>query len=190
MIRTQAIGVNRADLGRRRTAAAGDQEPPRIPGLDVAGVVASERVERGRQLGAEAGVNYSTENVTEALLRLTDGRGIDVVLDTVGGVIFDATLGALAQGGRVVTVGGHSGPRSRYEEQELAKKGQWVRQMGVFNEAQEDVDQRGWSEMKSWFETGMLRTVVQEVFPWTEAKRVQELLASRGVFGKVVMEVG
>jgi NADPH2:quinone reductase len=290
LIRAQAIGVNRADLNRRRAAAPGDQEPPRIPGLDVAGVVASvganvsnwhpgdqvmalvrgayaeyavapavltfrppagmsttdaaslpcvfltawyafqmaglkpgetalihaagsgvgmagiqiakalgarvftsagsdERVERGRQLGAEAGVNYATENVTEALLRLTDGRGVDMVLDTVGGVIFDATLGALAQGGRVVTVGSHSGQRSQYEEQELAKKGQWVRQMGVFNEAQEDIEQRGWAQMKPWFETGILRTVVQEVFPWTEVKRVQELLASRGVFGKVVMEV-
>jgi NADPH:quinone reductase len=290
LIRAQAIGVNRADLNRRRTAAPGDQEPPRIPGLDVAGVVASvgadvtnwhpgdhvmalvrgayaeysvapsvltfrppagmpttdaaslpcvfltawyafqmaglkpgetaiihaagsgvgmagiqiakalgarvltsagsdERVERGRQLGAEAGVNYATENVTEALLRLTDGRGVDMVLDTVGGVIFDATLGALAQGGRVVTVGGHSGERSQYEAQELAKKGQWVRQMGVFNEAQEDVEQRGWTQMKPWFETGILRTVVQGVFPWTEVKRIQELLASRGVFGKVVMEV-
>lgn len=290
MIRTQAIGVNRADLGRRRTVSEGAQEPPRIPGLDVAGVVASvgahvttwhpgdhvmalvrgayaeyavapsvltfrppvgmsttdaaslpcvfftawyafqmaelkrgetalihaagsgvgmagiqiahalgarvltsagsdERVERGRQLGAEAGVNYATENVTEALLRLTDGRGVDMVLDTVGGAIFDATLSALAQGGRVVTVGGHSGQRAQYEDQDLAKKGQWVRRVGVFNEAQGDVDQRGWAQMKSWFETGMLRTVVQEVFPWTEAKRVQELLASRGVFGKLVMEV-
>ena len=66
---------------------------------------------------------------------------------------------------------------------------QWVRPMGVCNEAQGDVDQRGWAQMKSWFETGMLRTVVQEVFPWTEAKRVQELLARRGVFGKLVMEV-
>jgi len=290
LIKTQAIGVNRADLGRRRTVGEGEQEPPRIPGLDVAGVVESvgadvtnwrtgdqvmalvrgayaeysvansvltfrppegmsttdaaslpcvfltawyafqlaqlkpgetvlihaagsgvgmagiqianalgarvltsagsdERVERGRQLGAEAGVNYSTGNVTEALLRLTDGRGVDVVLDTVGGAIFDATLSALAQGGRVVTVGGHSGQRSQYEDQDLATRGQWVRAMGVFNEAQEDVDQRGWAQMKSWFESGKLRTVVQEVFPWTEAKRVQELVASRGVFGKVVMEV-
>ena len=41
LIRAQAIGVNRAHLNRRRTAAPGDQEPPRIPGLDVAGVVAS-----------------------------------------------------------------------------------------------------------------------------------------------------
>ena len=290
LIKTQAIGVNRADLGRRRTASEGQQEPPRIPGLDVAGVVESvgadvtnwrpgdqvmglvrsayaeysiantvltyrppegmsttdaaslpcvfftawyafqmaglksgetalvhaagsgvgmagiqiakalgarvltsagsdERVERGRQLGAEGGVNYSTQNVTEALLGLTDGRGVDMVLDTVGGAIFDATLAALAQGGRVVTVGGHTGQRSQYEDQDLAQKGQWVRAMGVFNETQEDVDQRGWAQMKSWFETGKLQTVVQEVLPWTEATRVQDLLATRGVFGKVVMEV-
>ncbi len=290
LIRTQAIGVNRADLGRRRTVPEGEQEPPRIPGLDVAGVVASvgtnvtnwnvgdnvmalvrgayaefsvaqsaltyspplgmsttdtaslpcvfftawygyqmaglkqgetalihaagsgvgmagiqiakalgarvltsagsdERVERGRKLGAEVGVNYSTQNVTEELLRLTDGRGVDVVLDTVGGAIFDATLGALAEGGRVVTVGGHSGDRSTYEDQDLAKKGQWVRRVGVFDEAQEDVEQRGWAQMKPWFETGTLKTIVQEVFPWTEAKQVQELLASRGVFGKLVMDI-
>ena len=112
-----------------------------------------------------------------------------MVLDTVGGSIFDATLSALAPAGRVVTVGGHSGQRSQYEDQDLAKKGQWVRPMGVFNEAPRDVDQRGWAQMKSWFETGKLRTIVQEVFPWTEAKRVQELVASRGVFGKLVMEV-
>ena len=41
LISTQAIGVNRADLNRRRTVAEGEQEPPRIPGLDVAGVVES-----------------------------------------------------------------------------------------------------------------------------------------------------
>ena len=147
------------------------------------------RVERGRQLGADAGVNYATEHVTEALLRLTDGRGVDMVLDTVGGAIFDATLRALAPGGRVVTVGGHSGQRSPYADQDLAKQGQWVRPMGVFNAAQGDVDQHGWAQMQSWFETGKLRTVVQEVCPWTEVTRVQELLASRGVFGKLVMEV-
>ena len=148
-----------------------------------------ERVARGLGLGAEAGVNYSNQNVTQELLRLTDGRGVDVVLDTVGGTIFDATLEALAEGGRVVTVGGHSGPRSEYEEQDLAKKGQWVKAMGVFNEAQEDSEQRGWEQMKTWFENGSLRTIVQEVIPWTESERAQKLLSSRGVFGKIVMDV-
>jgi len=69
-------------------------------------------------LGAEAGVNDSTENVTAALLRLTDGRGVDRVLAPVGGALFDATLSALAHGGQVVTVGSHSGQRSQYEEQD------------------------------------------------------------------------
>lgn len=43
--------------------------------------------------------------------------------------------------------------------------------------------------MNFWFESGMLRTVAQQVFPWTEAKGVPELLTTRGVFGKVVMEI-
>ena len=290
LIRAQAIGLNRADLYRRRTAPEGQPEPPRIPGLDVAGVIeavgadvtgwsvgdpvtalvrgayaeyavanaalayrlpagmsmtdaaslpcvfltawyafrmaglapgqtalihsagsgvgmagiqlakalgarvltsagSDERVARGVELGAEAGVNYSTQDVEAELLRLTDGRGVDFALDTVGGAIFDATLKALAEGGHVVTVGGHTGPRSEYEERELERKGQWVKAMGVFNEAQEDAEQAGWQQMLAWFEDGTLRTIVQEVLPWTEAARAQELLNSRGVFGKIVMSV-
>ena len=291
MIKAQAIGLNRADLYRRRTAAEGEPEPPRIPGLDVAGVIeavgadvigwdpgdpvtalvrgayaeyavtnaalayrppagmsmtdaaslpcvfltawyafqmaglapgqtalihaagsgvgmagiqlakalgarvltsagSDERVARGCELGAEAGVNYSTQDVATERLRLTDGRGVDMALDTVGGATFDATLKALAEGGRVVTVGGHTGPRSEYEEQELERKGQWVKAMGVFNEAQADEAQAGWERMLAWFEDGTLCTIVQEVLPWTEATRAQGLLNSRGVFGKIVMEVG
>ena len=290
LIKAQAIGLNRADLYRRRTAQEGQPEPPRIPGLDVAGVVESvgadvsgwqpgdpvtalvrgayaeyavagaalayrppagmsmtdaaslpcvfltawyafrmaglmpgqtalihaagsgvgmagiqlakalgarvltsagsdERVARGCELGAEAGVNYSSQDVTEELLRLTGGRGVDMALDTVGGAIFDGTLRALAEGGHVVTVGGHTGQRTEYDEQELAGKGQWVKAMGVFNEAQEDAEQAGWEQMRSWFEDGTLRTIVQEIVPWTEAQRAQELLNSRGVFGKIVMEL-
>ena len=143
-----------------------------------------ERVARGLDLGADAGVNYSSQNVTEELLRLSDGQGVDMVLDTVGGAIFDATLKALAEGGRVVTVGGHSGQRTQYEEQDLAQKRQWVMAMGVFNEAQEDGEQRGWEQMKSWLESGTLRTIVQEVIPWTEAQRVQHSLQAGVSLGR------
>ena len=64
-----------------------------------------------------------------------------------------------------------------------------MRRVGVFDEASRDTEQRGWAQMKPWFENGQMRTVVQEVFPWTEATRVQQILSDRGVFGKVVMEV-
>lgn len=292
VVKAAAISINRADLGRRRTAAPGQSEEPNIPGLDVAGTVESvgsevrgwhpgdrvtalvrgayaeyvpsravlayrppqgmsiqdaaslpcvfltawyalsklaglkqgetalihaagsgvgmagiqiaralgarvltsagsdARVVRGCQLGADAGVNYSTQDVTAELRRLTNGRGVDVVLDSVGGPIFDATLKALADGGRVVTVGGLAGQRAAYDEKALAGKGHWVKAMGVFNEAAEDTEQKGWAQLKAWFEKGTLRTVVDRVLPWTQAEAAQKLLADRAVFGKVVMTVG
>jgi len=291
VIKADAIGLNRADLGRRRTAQPGQPEPPTTPGLDVAGVVESmgpdvrgwrigepvtalvrgayaeyvatrsvtayhiphrmdmvdaaslpcvfltayyaltkqmgvkrgdivlihaagsgvgmagiqiarllgarvltsagsdDRVNRGMKLGAVAGVNYSSQDVTAELLRLTNGHGVDCVLDSVGGAIFDATLKALATGGRVVTVGATAGQRSAVEEAALAAKGQWVRATSVFNEAQADPEQKGWAQIKEWFETDRLQTIVQKVFRWTEAEAAQKLLAERGVFGKIVMTV-
>ncbi len=99
------------------------------------------------------------------------------------------TLRALAEGGRVVTVGGIGGQRSTYDEKALAAKSQWVKPMGVYNEAQEDTQQKGWAQMKAWFESGTLRTAVQQVLPWTQAEAAQKLLADRAVFGKLVMRV-
>lgn len=291
VVKAQAIGLNRADLGRRRAAAPGQPEPPTIPGLDVAGIVdaigsdvhgwrrgdrvtalvrgayaeyvpsravtayrppkgmrithaaslpcvfltawygltklaalkpgetalihaagsgvgmagiqiaralgarvltsagSDARVARGCQLGAEVGVNYSSQDVAAELSRLTGGRGVDVVLDSVGGPVFDATLRSLAGGGRIVTIGGAGGQRAAYDENALAAKGQWVKPMSVFNEAQADVEQTGWAQLKAWFEDGVLHTVVQQVLPWTQAEAAQKLLTDRAVFGKVVLTV-
>lgn len=291
LVRTQAIGMNRADLGRRRTAQPGQPEPPAPIGLDVAGVIeavgkdvkgwrageqvtalgrgtyaeyvttkavlafrppkgmniadaaslpcvfltawyglaklgalkpgetalihaagsgvgmagiqiakamgarvltsagSDERVSRGRQLGAEAGVNYTTQDVTKELLRLTNGKGVDVVLDSVGGPVFDATLKALAKGGRVANVGAPAGQRAAVDEKALAANGQSVKASSVFRDAEEDPQQAGWTQIKTWFEQGKLRTVIHQVLPWTEAERAQKLLADRAVFGKLVMTV-
>lgn len=291
LIRTMAIGINRADLSRRRPGARGGPEEPFIPGADVAGVVeavgsevrgwspgdqvvavvagayaefalarpslayrlprgltlqeaasipsafltawyalvkvaslrrgevalvhaagsgvgmagiqiaralgarvltsagSDARVARGREVGAEAGVNYSTQDVAAELLRLTGGRGVDVVLDTVGGPVFDATLKALAPGARVVTVGGLAGQRAAYDEQALAAKGQSVKAMSMFTELGEDPESKGWAQLKAWFEDRTLRTVVDRVLPWTRAEEAQKLLADRKVFGKEVLTV-
>jgi len=82
------------------------------------------KVAKGVELGAEAGVNYTNQDVAKELQRLTNGRGVDVVVDSVGGAVFDATLRALAPGGRVTTVGTPAGARSEVDQQALAAKGQ------------------------------------------------------------------
>ena len=147
------------------------------------------KVARGLELGAEGGVNYSNQDVAAELQRLTQGRGVDVVLDSVGGAIFDATMQALAPGGRVVTIGGPAGTRNMPDQETLQARGQSVQAMGVFNEAAEDVDGSGWARLKAWFEDGTVRPIVDRVLPWSEADAAQRLLLDRSVFGKVVLTV-
>jgi NADPH:quinone reductase-like Zn-dependent oxidoreductase len=147
------------------------------------------KVARGLELGAEGGVNYSSQDVASELQRFTQGKGVDVVLDSVGGAIFDATMQALAQGGRVVTIGGPAGTRNMPDEETLQARGQSVQAMGVFNEAAEDIDGSGWARLKAWFEDGTVRPIIHRVLPWTEADAAQRLLLDRSVFGKVVLTV-
>ncbi|MBI2166217.1 MAG: zinc-binding dehydrogenase [Chloroflexi bacterium] len=145
------------------------------------------RVARGMELGAEAGVNYSRQDLASELMRLTGGRGVDVVLDSVGGQVFDATLRALAEGGRMVTIGGPAGPKSEPDPEELRRKGQVVQGMGVYGYVQADTEGRGWAQLNKWFEEGVLRPVVDRVLPWTQVETAHRLLRERKVFGKVVM---
>ena len=116
--------------------------------------------------------------------------GVDVVIAPVGGPIVAATRPALATGGRVVTAGGPAGARSDLDQAALDARGQRVLQVGVFNDAAEDTDQRGWTQLKAWFEDGTIRPVVDRILPWTQAEAAQRLLAERAVFGKVVLTVG
>ena len=170
---TAAIQIARASGARVLTTAGSDA-----------------KVARGLELGAEGGINYSTQDVTAELQRLTDGRGVDVVLDSVGGAVFDATMKALAEGGRVVNVGAPAGPRSEQDQSAMEARGQSVQQSGVFNDAAEDAEGAGWAQLKAWFEDGTVKPIVDRVLPWEEAESAQRLLSERVIFGKIVLTVG
>jgi NADPH:quinone reductase-like Zn-dependent oxidoreductase len=75
----------------------------------IASAGADQKLERARQFGAENAVNYLTEDLASRVRELTDGRGVDVVMECVGGDVFTGSVQALAKDGRLVTVGGHAG---------------------------------------------------------------------------------
>ena len=147
------------------------------------------RVARGISLGADAGINYSTEDLTLQLLHLTGGSGVDVVLDNVGGGIFDATLPALAQDGRIVNVGSPAGTRSTVDEDTANSKNQRVHSSQVFNNTQEDTEGSGWRQVSEWIANDTIRTVIDRVLPWGQADHAHKLLRSRSVFGKIVLTI-
>ena len=88
-----------------------------------------------------------------------------------------------------ITVGGHAGPRAEFDQEALEANGQSVQPTLVFNDAQEDDAQQGWDKLKSWFEDGSIRPVIDRVLPWSQASTAQHLLLDREVFGKVVLAV-
>ena len=64
-----------------------------------------EKLERLKEFGLDHGINYATESFVERTRELTDGRGVDVILDSVGGQTLVDSIGALAYRGTLVSVG-------------------------------------------------------------------------------------
>src|SRR5262245_3677733 len=68
-----------------------------------------EKLARAAELGMHHGINHATQDVIEEVMRLTDGMGVDLVFEHVGGDLFQKGLDSLAKDGRLVICGGHSG---------------------------------------------------------------------------------
>ena len=71
----------------------------------IAGASTAEKLAVARERGADEGVNYASEKLTERVMELTGGKGADVCFDPIGGELFDAALSALGWGGRILLVG-------------------------------------------------------------------------------------
>src|SRR5216117_989005 len=71
----------------------------------IAAASTPEKLAVARERGADDHVNYTTENLTERVMALTDGKGADVCFDPVGGALFDAALSSLGWGGRILLIG-------------------------------------------------------------------------------------
>ena len=80
-----------------------------------------EKVAKARDLGADAVINYTTGDFLAETMRLTDGRGVDVAVDVVGGDVFARSQQALAEGGRLVSVG-RSGGQAPEEDKALSER--------------------------------------------------------------------
>jgi NADPH2:quinone reductase len=153
--------------------------------LGVRTVVTSsspEKLERARALGADVAVSHADDDVVAAVKEATEGRGADVVVETVGEATWERSLAAAATEGRVVVCGatsGHSPPARLYRL--------WWKQLVIYGSTM---------GMPSDFEaaydlvrTGRARVHVDSVFPLAEAAKAHERLESGAQFGKVVLAI-
>lgn len=141
-------------------------------------------------LGATAAINYQTTDFVEAVASLTGGRGVNVILDIVGGDYLPRNLQCLAVEGRLVQIGLLGGSRSAIDlrllmQRRLTLTGSTLRSRSIAEKAAiaRDLEQHVWPLLGS----GMVRPVVHRVVPLAEAAEAHRMLESGQVIGKVVL---
>jgi NADPH:quinone reductase-like Zn-dependent oxidoreductase len=173
----QWVLVNAVGSG---VGTAGLQVAKLLGGRVIAAAGADFKLERALESGAEAVVNYSTEDLTARVRELTGGRGVDVVMECVGGDVLRGSLEALAKDGKVVTVGGHGGEVVPVDVILLFRH-QWSL-IGSVRATADEI-----RHVVGLVADGKLRPVIHEVFPLTEAADAHRVLEERRQYGKLIL---
>jgi NADPH:quinone reductase-like Zn-dependent oxidoreductase len=149
----------------------------------LASAGADDKLERARQLGADAGINYASHDLLAEVLRLTDGRGVDAVLETVGGEVLRQSLEALVPNGRLATAGSIGRAKTEIDIYRLLRKQVWM--TGTHFAPKQSI-----RDVLALLAEGKLRPVLAASLPLAEARAAHELLESRQFFGNIVLTVG
>ena len=148
-----------------------------------------EKLERLKEFGLDHGINYATENFAERTRELTDGRGADLIVDSVGGQTLVDGITALAYRGILVSVGVTGRAGSAIEARDLWAQNNTLR--GVFlGGAMMAELPRVHAMIADLFErvaSGEIRVVIDRTFPLAEAAQAHAYIESRQAFGRVVM---
>jgi NADPH:quinone reductase-like Zn-dependent oxidoreductase len=141
-----------------------------------------EKLERARELGADAAVNHATDDVAAVVKEATDRRGADVVVEHVGEATWKTSLQAAGQNARVVVCGATSGPNPPAQLHRI-----WWKQLTIFGSTmgtKEDFE--GAYELIA---NGAAKPIVDRTFPLEEAAAAHQYLEAGRQFGKVVFEI-
>jgi len=140
-----------------------------------------EKLAKARNLGADETINYSRDDWPKEVKRLTQRRGVDVVVEHTGAATWPGSIAALKNNGRLVTCGATSGYDARTDLRQVFYR--HLTLLGSFMGSKAEL-----MEAMKFVAQGKIRPVVDRVLPLSEARQAHELMENRGQFGKIVLE--
>ncbi|MFM9615021.1 quinone oxidoreductase family protein [Streptomyces niveiscabiei] len=153
--------------------------------LAVTTATSTAKAELGRAAGYEV-VDLTRESLRDGVARLTGGRGVDVVLDGVGGEVTGQAFGALAPGGTLVSIGYSAGTHAGIDVTDLIWKAAHIHgfSFSLFSPAQVDSAN---AVLLDLLARKAITPLVDRVFPLEQAARAQRHLIEGGPFGRVLL---
>lgn len=162
----------------------------KLRGARVIGTVSSkEKATLARELGADDVILYTEIDFEAEVKRLTEGKGVDVVYDSVGVDTFDKGLNCLRPRGYMVLFGQSSGRVPPFDPQILNAKGSLFLTrptLAHYLATREETLWRG-NDVFGWVASGKLKVLIDKVFPLAEASGAHTYLASRMSKGKILL---
>lgn len=139
-----------------------------------------EKLARARELGADEVINYAETDFRKEIRRLTEKRGVDIVVEHVGEATWEQSVGSLARNGRLVTTGATTGPNGavnidRLFGTQLSILGSWGGTRAELRTVLKMVSE------------GRIRPVIHGMYPLAEAAAAQTVMQDRAQFGKLLL---
>lgn len=163
----------------------------KIAGATVIGTMSTEaKAAMARQHGADHTILYSQQDFVEETKKLTGGKGVDVVYDSVGSTTFHKSLDCLRPRGMLVSFGQSSGPVGMVDPLVLSQKGSlFLTRPSLANYVSDPAELR-WraADLLGWLENGRLKLHISKVYPLSEAAAAHRDLESRKTTGKLLLQ--
>lgn len=145
-----------------------------------------EKARRLRKLGADVTIDVSENDFLPEVMRMTGNRGVDVVLEMIGGEVYQKSLQALAPAGRLVSIGGAFG--SLPDTPPALADGRKATRFSITNYLKaKPEDFKQLDDMVTLVADRKLQVVIDKTFPLAESRAAQRYLQGREHFGKVVL---
>ena len=142
-----------------------------------------EKLAHARELGADETINYTNSDWPKEVRRLTDRKGVDVVVEHTGAATWPGSIASLKPNGRLVTCGATSGYDAQTDLRQVFYR--HLNILGSFMGSKAEL-----LEAMKFIEQRKIRAVVDRVLPLSEARQAHELIENRAQFGKIVLSVG
>lgn len=139
-----------------------------------------DKIARALELGADAGINYATEDVGRQVRRLTGKRGVDLAVDSAGGTALEPAMRALRKGGRLVSAGATAGAKAEIDVRRL-----FWNQLELVGSTMGSVED--FSNMLRMVAGSSLRPVIDRTYDLHQAREALRYLETGHQFGKIVL---
>ncbi len=158
----------------------------------IAAASTDEKLGVARRAGADDLVNYSDGELKDKVKALTNGRGVDVIYDPVGGDLFDQCMRCIAWKGRVLVVGFTGGYIPKVPINLILLKGCQVIGVfyGSFAARESDLNDQNFRDILELFARGHINPLIGRTYPLADYADAFRCLSGRAAIGKIVLQVG